>query len=158
MSKWQSMADQIRAEMSFQISHPTSVSVDRAEMKKSNERENTLRNVLAREFGEIHDWRLTTRAFSLSRLARGMGGWWPDPYEPITSEFLDHPFYYTYSNRAAAIVAHPYNFNKTRSQEFAKSHGLVLYLPDFPSWHYPGWTKLVCFVGPQGMIGINKPL
>jgi hypothetical protein len=62
---------------------------------------------------------------------------------------IDHPYCYRDQgkpHRAAALVVHLDNFDKDRIKEFAARHGVIAEFPtDFPSWWYPGSTRMVVY-------------
>ena len=60
---------------------------------------------------------------------------------------FDHPYYYRRGRHAAAIAAHLYGWPhvRERCEATARQHGLVLEVPDFPSWWFPGQTTLVVY-------------
>jgi hypothetical protein len=50
------------------------------------------------------------------------------------------------------IAAHLYSDpDVNHLREFARENRVLLWLPDFPSWHYPGYTTLVAYLGPVGL-------
>jgi hypothetical protein len=88
-------------------------------------------------------------------LARGIAGYadvFPDG--SLSSwRALDHAeFYRTKDRKAAAIAAHLYDFERKAEacSDLAARYGLVLELPDIPSWYLPGRTRTVLYLGPQG--------
>ena len=111
---------------------------------------------LAVTFGERHGWKLSDKAFALDELGpkhdrEGSSSWWnmPGMYSP---GLLDHPYYYREQQspyRPAAIVAHNYKRGTASEAELfyvAAGFGIdIEEVSDFPSWYYPGATKLVVY-------------
>ena len=102
----------------------------------------------AREFGELHQWRLARRGFRLGDLcARERGHYYlrdPQPDYPL----LDHPTDYRWadSRQPASIVAQPYKaaFRHDQAQVFADEHGLLFHVVEgFESWWSPGQCLIV---------------
>jgi hypothetical protein len=102
----------------------------------------------AREFGELHQWRLAKRGFRLGELcARPRGHTYfrdPQPDYPL----LDHPTDYRWADgyQPASIVAQPYEpaFSHDKAQAFADEHGLVFHVVEgFESWWSPGQCLIV---------------
>lgn len=107
---------------------------------------------LATEFGIARGWRLSRASFGLMALKRGavysvLQNNADVVEDHMPHEFFDHPYLYRVDRKAVAVAAHLYNFDKAACDDFAKSHGLRLDVPDFPSWWYPGATTLVVFIG-----------
>ncbi len=105
---------------------------------------------LAVEFGRRQGWKLTTAGFALSKLsrrpARELGQWSsPGLYD---SYCMDHPFYYRDENGPVAVAAHLYAGERKEADviAFAERLGCAVSLDeDFPSWWYPGQTRLVVY-------------
>jgi hypothetical protein len=107
---------------------------------------------LALDFGALHGWRLSDSHFGIEALARGgvSGGedWWCEPPRP----YFDHCYYYRVNRRAAAIVAHLYDYDDVECRAFAVSNRLTIEQQgDYPSWWFPGFTTLVVYAGPVGL-------
>lgn len=105
---------------------------------------------LATEFGAGHGWALAKKRFGLIALKRGT------TYSLIRSDadaladqlphdFFDHPYFYRTGGKAVAIAAHLYGFDPQALAAFATENGLSWETPDFPSWWYPGATRIVVF-------------
>jgi hypothetical protein len=72
------------------------------------------------------------------------------------STTIDHPEYYRCGRRAAVIVAHVYKAKERDIREFAEESRVRVWLPDFPSWYYPGWARLIAYLGPVGLEGLRQ--
>lgn len=105
---------------------------------------------LATEFGTECGWTLAKKRFGLIALKRGT------TYSLIRSDtdvladqlphdFFDHAYFYRRGGKAVAVAAHLYRFNPQSISAFASENGLSWETPDFPSWWYPGATRLVVF-------------
>lgn len=116
---------------------------------------------LATEFGAERGWKLAKKRFGLIALKRGT------TYSLIRSDadaladqlphdFFDHPYFYRREGKAAAIAAHLYHFDQQAVAAFASENGLAWETPNFPSWWYPGATRLVVFTKADqvGIVGI----
>ena len=125
--------------------------------------EEDLRRHLVQAFAEAHGWRPAKTGFDFPTLARGgCRTNWEVRFQNlvdsevilprVTRETLDHPYYFKRDRQAAAIAAHLYNFPECKEEcEFvAREFGVRFEVPEFPSWHYPGGTKLVLYIGPAG--------
>jgi hypothetical protein len=104
---------------------------------------------LAVAFGHRHGWTLSHSEFTLRCLARRAHH---DPYGLFqgNADALDHPYFYRAQRRAAAIAVHLYRGAGDTAEDqvtaWAASHGLAASFPtDFPSWWFPGWTRLVVY-------------
>jgi len=76
-----------------------------------------LGQLLAQGFGRRRNWKLSPGRFTISALR---------------------------DRRAAAVVGHLYEPLPEGIETWAQANGLkASFLEDFPSWYYPGWTKLV---------------
>ena len=111
---------------------------ERARMEK-------IQNQLAAEFGRRRGWKQCEpgdfesayRDFVGSEFgAQDLGHW-----------YFDHSYLYRMPDGRYAIASHIYDCGKERIAEhraFAEKHDLTVEYPtDFPSWWYPGHTKLV---------------
>lgn len=86
--------------------------------------------------------RFTIRMLSENKKANNY--WRPD--YSIDNHYIDHPYFYKDMDyRAAAIIAHSYNMPdiKPDAIRFAECKNLQVSFPDFPSWHFPGWTQII---------------
>ena len=117
---------------------------------------------LAAEFGRRHGWiRARRRFWSPAILARrsthASSMRQADTYG-LQHDLFDHAYGYREPNRpyrAAGIAAHLYDSSADHPGDLAasaKSMGLILSWPDFPSWWYPGHTALALYVPSQSMI------
>jgi len=112
-----------------------------------------LRHALARAFGARHGLAPTSGPFSITALREGRKpGGWNSLQAAWDLHLTDHPtFYRTPDRRAAAVAAHLYGLTdetRWRCVAWAAAHRLDVAFPtDFPSWWYPGWTKLVVYTG-----------
>jgi hypothetical protein len=110
---------------------------------------------LAVAFGERYGWEPSEQSFALSALGPQRdrvypSSWWdiPGGHGP---EYIDHPVYYREKQRPyrpAATAAHNYERGKTSADiiAFADSLGIAVEeISDFPSWYYPGATRLVVY-------------
>lgn len=119
---------------------------------------------LARAFGEARGWRVSPSDFDEATLAAGKtsagrrrrhyGSEW-------NCALLDHiTFYRRPDRRAVAVVGQPYDLGAEAMDEadqWAAGRCLRITFPtDFPSWHYPGRTRLV-LVEPA-LSGSSPPL
>jgi hypothetical protein len=101
----------------------------------------------AREFGELHQWRLARRGFRIGDLCarpRGHYFWDLQPEYPL----VDHPAHYRWADgyQPAALVAQPYKaaFPHDQAQAFADKHGLTFEVVEgFESWWSPGQCLIV---------------
>jgi hypothetical protein len=101
----------------------------------------------AREFGELHQWRLAKRGFRLGDLCARMRGHYardPQPDYPL----VDHPAHYRWADgyQPAALVCQPYEaaFKRDKAQAFADEHGLMFHVVEgFESWWSPGQCLIV---------------
>lgn len=111
-----------------------------------------LQREAAVKFGSLFGGKLT-KPFSFQSLVAGRRR--ESSWMVLTdSETTDHPFYYQRDRRPAVIAAHLYSDDVDRVREFARENRVLLWLPDFPSWHYPGYTTLVAYLGPSGLFGL----
>ncbi len=86
-------------------------------------------------------------SFTCRMLAEGKkaNNYWQSDYD-IDLYFMDHPhFYKDQENRPAAIIAHSYNMPdiKSDAEKYARSRGLNISYPSFPSWWNPGSTEII---------------
>ena len=101
----------------------------------------------AREFGDLHQWRLAKRGFRIGDLcARRRGHYRHDPQPDYP--LLDHPTDYRWadSRQPASIVAQPYEaaFRHDKAQAFADENGLTFHVVEgFESWWSPGQCLIV---------------
>jgi hypothetical protein len=118
------------------------------ERKKYRERI-IISNNLAMEFGRRHNWKLTTKEFTVDVLA----GRKHHSGNPYTTHFLgrhpdlfDHNYCYRETirpYRAAAVVSHLYHVDKDELSTLAAELNLAVSWPSyFPSWWLPGSTTL----------------
>jgi hypothetical protein len=120
------------------------------------DRMNLLKEVLAKRFATLHNWKYTKKSFSLLDLgARPTGDDGDADFDPSAAtgriydaSLLDHPYFFTdRTGRAAAIAAHLYDYDEEDAAEYcalATAWGLkVSVITDFPSWYYPTATTLV---------------
>lgn len=107
-----------------------------------------LRRLLAIEFGHRRGWKLSPRVFSpycLERRGR-RDSFTVRCYSCWPSDIADHPFAYRADGRAAAVAAHVYDLDEAQARAWAGRQRLAVEFPtDFPSWWFPGWTRLVLF-------------
>jgi hypothetical protein len=101
----------------------------------------------AREFGDLHQWRLARRGFRIGDLCARRRGHYRQDLQPDYS-LLDHPTDYRWadSRQPAAIVAQPYKaaFRHDKAQAFADKHGLTFHVVEgFESWWSPGQCLIV---------------
>ena len=112
-------------------------------------RQRELQHRLAVDFGERRGWRLADKPFGIDALIRGKVSGRND-WEVGPHPYFDHCSYYRLNRRAAAIAAHLYDFTlrEERCAAYADEAGLTLEIPDYPSWYYPGFSKLFVYIGP----------
>jgi hypothetical protein len=102
----------------------------------------------AREFGELHQWRLARRGFRIGDLcARERGHYYLCDLQP-DYPLVDHPAHYRWADgyQPAALVAQPYKaaFQHDQAQAFADKHGLLFHVVEgFESWWWPGQCLIV---------------
>lgn len=121
------------------------------------EKQEVLRRRLALDFGERYGWQFSPSRFDLLTLAQGKchnGGRYGREHG-VPDRALDHPRFYKRGRRAAAIATHLYGWSRDdevrrECRALAAHYGLTLLVPDFPSWHFPGNSTLVVYVGPVG--------
>jgi hypothetical protein len=123
----------------------------------------------ALKFGIERGWTLTKSEFSLKMLARGStetGGSWCDAqwdrggWRGDLHAVFDHAYYYRRDRRAAAIVAHLYNWPDVRAQceAVAAHYGLTFEAPDYPSWWNLHGTKLVVYRHRPQVVIVDRDL
>ena len=111
-----------------------------------------LRRTLAEEFGRRRGWVHNTR----ERCVQHLFGKRPSDYGRWERVPLhDHPSSYDMGRlpyggrRTIALVSQPYGPLSESDIEamhtWAAERGLVFEMPNWPSWHYPGWTTLCIF-------------
>ena len=104
---------------------------------------------LAAEFGRRRGWLLVPREFGIRAVAAGRVQEPDQVYSPSWEEWtcVDHSYCYRDApKRAAALVVHLYDLDKDEVRKFAAQHGVIAEFPGaFPSWWYPGWTRLVVY-------------
>jgi hypothetical protein len=122
--------------------------------------EEAARRRLAIDFGARNGWTLSRTEFGIGTLGKGKvhghmgfgGPYYSDnPYPGTYHNQFDHPYFYRRDRKAAAIVAHLYNYpgNHDSCVAIAERYGLAFSAPDdFPSWWFPGATRLVVYRGP----------
>jgi hypothetical protein len=120
-------------------------------VQSARDRQRAAQRRLALDFGAARGWRLSDSDFGIDALSRGgvSGGsdWCREPPRP----FFDHSWFYRVGRRTAAIATHPYHVNEVECRAFAASRGLTVEFPaDYPSWYYPGHSKLAVYIGPVG--------
>jgi hypothetical protein len=111
--------------------------------------QNAIQHHLAVEFGRRHGWTLSAKDFTIQCLAR-RGHHDPHGFFQGNTDALDHPYFYRAKGHATAIAAHLYRgAGDTREDQitaWAAAHDLAASFPtDFPSWWFPGWTRLVVY-------------
>lgn len=134
-----------------QIALTNELQAIRREMTRRGQHDATAKRILAERFGELHDWHLAFKPFSLDDLAN----------RSTQSNFKgspgDHPYYYRKKAkpyRASAIALHEYNWEQT---ELAAHNGLrTQTVTDFPSWWYPGRTTLVLITPDSSPVNTNQ--
>lgn len=101
------------------------------------------KEVLAAEFAERRGWRRgsvvpSPRSLREHRFTRAQPldeNWeWPD---------FDHREGFVWRRRPVAMVSHTYSKNLSKARAWVEGMGLYFETPQFPSWYYPGGTKLV---------------
>jgi hypothetical protein len=108
-----------------------------------------MRRRLAEEFGRRIGWTWRHAPYAAQHLVgmRKRPCWqWDEP------PHMDHGSGYRVGRRPAAIVSQPYNTSaeaEAEMCEWAEQRCLVFWRPDFPSWWYPGWTRLYVFAAPE---------
>jgi hypothetical protein len=91
---------------------------------------------LAAEFGRRRGWKRSRS--SPSSVYRDLFG------APELMRLIDNPYFYCMPNRRYAIASHVYNYDRDEDRALAAKHNLTVeHITDFPSWWYPGETKLV---------------
>ena len=131
--------------------------------RRAQREEEDMRLHLVQTFAAARGWKPAKTGFDFPTLARGgCRTNWEVRFQNlvdsevilprVTREILDHPYYFKRDRQAAAIAAHLYNFPECKEEcEFvAREFGVRFEVPEFPSWHYPGGTKLVLYIGPAG--------
>ena len=101
----------------------------------------------AREFGELHQWRLAKRGFRIGDLCARRRGYYARDLQP-DYPLVDHPAHYRWADgyQPASIVAQPYKaaFRHDQAQAFADKHGLLFHVVEgFESWWSPGQCLIV---------------
>jgi hypothetical protein len=101
----------------------------------------------AREFGELHQWRLAKRGFRIADLCARRRGHYVRDLQP-DYPLVDHPAHYRWadSRQPASIVAQPYEaaFRHDKAQAFADENGLTFRVVEgFESWWSPGQCLIV---------------
>jgi len=121
----------------------------------SGVRMNELKQVLAVEFGRRHGWKWCPDSYG----AQHLFGKRPQYHRRIRPPHNDHASGYRISRLPVAIVSQPYPAGKPGDNAWidtmrlwAAQHGLVLSFPNFPSWWYPGWTRLCVFTLPENAV------
>jgi hypothetical protein len=103
---------------------------ERAKMEK-------IQNQLAAEFGRRRGWVQTAKRTEACPVLFP----WP-VHSPV-----DHPYSYRMPDGRYAVASHVYDCDQEEikaNRALASEHNLVVEYPtDFPSWWYPGHTKLV---------------
>jgi len=111
-------------------------------------RQHQLRTWLAEAFGRRRGWQLTDehswRKLSKRTFRR------LDDYSYRPPNVFDHPYYYMGADGLpAGIVVHVYGSDIERTRQavraFCEWQGLEAYRSGFPSWWYPGRTRLVIY-------------
>jgi hypothetical protein len=91
---------------------------------------------LAAEFGRRRGWKRSRS--SPSTVYRDLFA------GPALMHLIDNPYVYRMPNGHYAIASHVHNYNRDKDRALAARHNLVVeHVTDFPSWWYPGETKLV---------------
>lgn len=111
-----------------------------------------LRGELRAAFVSARGWQRTHVRFDGPRLARQtLRAAQPDRWGRVIEDmppWADHTEWYRIGRKATAIVTQPYALSAAQQSEmaaWADKLGLRFVLPDYPSWHFPGWTRLVVF-------------
>jgi hypothetical protein len=135
---------------------PATGSPEWLEQQRIRKRLHDLQRDAAVKFGSLFGGKLTTR-FSFEALALGKAR---EGSRLIftDSATTDHPFYYRCGGRAAVIAAHLYDPDINHLCKFALENRVLLWLPDFPSWHYPGYTTLAAYLGPVGLADLSPDI
>jgi hypothetical protein len=95
-----------------------------------------IQNQLAAEFGRRRGWK-RSRLSPSSAYRDLFGG-------PALMHQIDNPYLYRMPNGHYAIASHVYNYDRDEDRALAARHNLIVeHVTDFPSWWYPGHTKLV---------------
>jgi hypothetical protein len=117
------------------------------EMLPIYEAENAIKQEMAARFGRLHGWRYTPSRFPLPCLIKGTRNNGKAHHVPYPWEYFDHRDHFLHRDGGAvAVAAHlytPSSETMAEAQEWGASQGLVVAQPDFPSWYYPGRTRLV---------------
>lgn len=102
-----------------------------------------LKAQLAAEFGRRRGWVLKEDAYGAQHLFGKRPQWGKRDFPPC----MDHPCGFRQGRQPMAIVSQPYPSpgHILAMQEWADSRRLVLTIPNYPSWWYPGWTSLCVF-------------
>ena len=105
----------------------------------NNELIDRLRKRVAKEFGRINGWVLSDRMFLIGNLS------FLGKYKEPLFKYIDHTYFYrSYNNKPIAFAVHLYDWSDD-IYKWANDHSLVANFPEFPSWHYPGYTTLVVY-------------
>jgi hypothetical protein len=121
--------------------------------------QNELAMMLAVEFGRRHGWQVSGRPFTIRQLRTQSYKTGDDDEDDSFGHdaIFDHPYYYRESRGRylpAALAVHVYDIRYHRKEiaAFAANHGLkarVVPEKEFPSWWYPGRTRLVLYLPPR---------
>jgi hypothetical protein len=122
------------------------------EVDQKNAKAAMLGEQLAKESGSLHGWKLAQRQFSLDQLAENRKARnWRKGECFQGGAHLDHPSWYRLTGSPIAIAVQNYApLHREDLDEECRRKGLVWQeVTDFPSWHYPGSTKLVLITRPK---------
>ena len=101
-------------------------------------------------FGQSRGWTWTWNDFSWQQLA---GRPRPNSIDTrvVQPPYSDHTYFYRLNRKPIAIATHPYDMTDERIAElegWGAANGLVLELPDWPSWWYPPLTRFLLWRKP----------
>lgn len=127
------------------------------EMRVPYERQIVVEIKLAKLFAERMGWQWTQRSFDVGDMCRvpslERSQFYSD-YHEFHYHGFDHSWFYrakainSRHSYPVAIVAHPYDFNKTGRadcEELVRRQPRLMFthVTDFPSWWLPGYTELL---------------
>ena len=104
-----------------------------------------IRDKLMRGFVDVMGWVISKRYDGIEAL---QGTKFNRRGNSLQAPYSDHGSVWRIGRRVNAVIEQPYPLTPVYLQEmrdWAKRQGVVMSEPDWPSWWYPGVTKLIVF-------------